>query len=122
MFKKILLKVSAFAMACTLIGTGAAYTNSTADKTGKSFGIEADAAPWVINEYGDYWTLIGVGNKVDFEYWSRTYWLPYNFNKNYSIYVYRRKAFPDDIMLIFPNLKWKFSRVRNVKINGKKVF
>ena len=39
MFKKALLKLSAFAMACTLVGTGGAYTNSTADKTGKSFGI-----------------------------------------------------------------------------------
>ncbi len=88
MFKKILLKVSAFAMACTLIGTGAAYTNSTANTTGKSFSIEADAAPWIFNEGNISWTLCAVG-KVVLIRTSRTE--IYTSKKGY-IYVYKSKS------------------------------
>lgn len=123
MFKKILLKVSAFAMACTLIGTGAAYTNSTADKTGKSFGIEADAASeWIIDDAIATWMLIGISKKVDFEYWTSTYgWLPRNIRWSSDVKVYKSTKFKY-LMIVYPKSKVYYCHgVRNLKINGKSV-
>jgi hypothetical protein len=42
--KTIVKKISAAAMAFALLGTGAAVTTSISNTTGKSFGIEANAA------------------------------------------------------------------------------
>ena len=49
--KTIVKKISAAAMAFALLGTGAAVTNSISKTTGKSFGIETNAANDVWNYY-----------------------------------------------------------------------
>ena len=103
-------KITAAAMAFALLGTGAAVTNSISKTTGKSFGIEADAAGWVIREGNTYWGLIKSGHTYDILKWDRWNLVPY-YSAYYSnlVDVYAKTSGSSfdytSLMVVLPNGK-----------------
>ena len=120
-------KITAAAMAFALLGTGAAVTNSISKTTGKSFGIEADAAGWVIRDKdGTYWGQIGGGRTIEVRYtylWNLKYRI-FKESKNISVYAKAVGNTYDRTSLKIVSASGNtetFTKVYSCKIDGREI-